>query len=183
MPNLRNDNLYQIALAGVFTAFGIVLPMMFHVLGLGSTFLPMHIPVLLSGFFLDAPAAAAVGALTPILSSIFTGMPPAFPVMPYMVFELAAYGYVTSFMYRKLHKNVYISLVCSMILGRIVSGVAVWMLTTFFGAKFPTPFAFIAASITKGLPGIAIQLIFIPAVVLLLKKYQIRARGRDTLEP
>ncbi|NLU10962.1 MAG: ECF transporter S component [Tepidanaerobacter acetatoxydans] len=180
---MRNDNLYQIALAGVFTAFGIVLPMMFHVLGLGSTFLPMHIPVLLSGFFLDAPVAGAVGALTPILSSVFTGMPPAFPVMPYMVFELAAYGYMTSFMYRKLRQNVYVSLVGSMVLGRIVSGIAVWVLTAFFGAKFPTPVAFIAASITNGLPGIAIQLIFIPAVVLLLKKYQMRATGRDTLEP
>ena len=61
---MKNKNLTQIATAGLFIAFGIVLPMMFHAIGLGSTFLPMHIPVLLSGFLLDAPIAAAVGCPT-----------------------------------------------------------------------------------------------------------------------
>lgn len=179
---MKKNNLIQIATAGLFIAFGIVLPMMFHVIGLGSTFLPMHIPVLLSGFVLDAPMAAAVGAITPFLSSIFTGMPPAFPVMPYMVCELAAYGYVTSLFYKKMHRNVYTSLICSMISGRIVSGMAVWILATLFAAKLPGPITFITASVTKGLPGIAIQLIFIPGIVLLLRKYMVKMLGRSNIE-
>lgn len=93
--------------------------MIFHAFGLGSTFLPMHIPVLLAGFVISIPFAITVGALTPFLSSVFTGMPPLFPVMPYMVFELAAYGAVASILYRKLKVNVYISLIGSMIAGRI----------------------------------------------------------------
>ena len=168
---MKKNNLTQMAIAGLFIAFGIVLPMMFHAIGLGSTFLPMHIPVLLSGFVLDAPMAAAVGAITPFLSSMFTGMPPAFPIMPYMVFELAAYGYMISFFYRKIHRNAYISLIGSMISGRIVAGVAVWVLATLFAAKLPGPVVFITSSVAKGLPGIIIQLIFIPAIVLLLEKY------------
>ena len=136
---MKNNNITQIATAGLFIAFGIVLPMMFHAVGLGSTFLPMHIPVLLSGFVLDAPIAAVVGAMTPFLSSMMTGMPPAFPVMPYMVFELATYGFMTSFLYRKIKQNVYISLIGSMISGRIVAGIVVWVLATLFAAKLPGP--------------------------------------------
>jgi hypothetical protein len=179
---MKNSNLTQIATASLFMAFGIVLPMIFHVIGLGSTFLPMHIPVLLSGFALDAPMAAVVGAITPFLSSVFTGMPPAFPVMPYMIFELAAYGYMTSFLYRKMHRNVYTSLIVSMICGRIVSGIAVWFLVTLFAAKLPGPVIFITASVTKGIPGIIIQLVFIPAIVLLLEKYKMKMLGRNTIE-
>ena len=136
---MKNNSIFQIALAGLFIAFGIVLPMMFHVVGLGSTFLPMHIPVLLSGFVLDTPMAAAVGALTPFLSSLFTGMPPVFPVMPFMIFELATYGLMTSLFYRKMHHNVYISLIGSMVSGRIAAGMAVWILATFFAAKLSVP--------------------------------------------
>jgi len=175
------NNLTQMAAAGLFIAFGIVLPMIFHAIGLGSTFLPMHIPVLLSGFMLNAPMAAAVGAITPFLSSMFTGMPPAFPIMPYMVFELAAYGFITSFLHRKMHLNVYTSLIGSMICGRIVSGIAVWVLTVLFAAQLPGPVAFITASVTTGLPGIVIQLIFIPAVVLMLEKYKAKVLGRNTI--
>jgi len=174
-------NLYQIAVAGLFIAFGLVLPMMFHTIGLGSTFLPMHIPVLLAGFMLDAPIALAVGALTPFLSSMFTGMPPAFPIMPYMIFELATYGFLISYLYRKLNLNVYLSLVGSMICGRIVAGIAVWVLTTLFAAQLPGPVAFIMASVTTGLPGIAIQLIFIPVVVMMLEKYGAKILRRNYL--
>ena len=173
------NNLTQTAAAGLFIAFGIVLPMMFHAIGLGSTFLPMHIPVLLAGFMLEAPIALAVGAITPFLSSMFTGMPPAFPIMPYMVLELATYGFMTSYLYRKFNLNVYTSLLGSMICGRIVAGIAVWVLTTLFAARLPDPVAFVMASVTTGLPGIVIQLIFIPAVVLILEKYGARILRRN----
>mgnify|MGYP000908412253 FL=1 len=161
----------NIILSGLFIAIGIALPMMFHVLGLGSVFLPMHIPVLLSGFFVDIPYAFAVGAITPMLSSMMTGMPPAFPVMPYMVFELAAYGGVVGITYKKGKLNPHLSLICSLITGRIVAGFAVWILATFFTAKLPGPVAFILGAIAKGFPGIIIQLVFIPPTIILAKRY------------
>jgi len=95
---------------------------------------------------------------------------------------LAAYGYVASFLYRKMHRNVYTSLIGSMICGRIISGIAVWVLATLFAAQLPGPVIFITASVAKGLPGIVIQLIFIPAIVLLLEKYKVKMSGRNTIE-
>ncbi|MDK2811559.1 MAG: hypothetical protein PWR27_2268, partial [Petroclostridium sp.] len=131
---MQNKSVKEMVLSGLFIAMGLLLPMIFHAFGMGSTFLPMHIPVLLAGFVVSMPYAIAVGVVTPILSSLLTGMPPMFPVLPYMVFELAAYGAVASLLYRRLKLNVYISLVGSMIVGRIVSGIAVWVLATFFMA-------------------------------------------------
>ena len=179
---MKDKGIGQLALAGLFIAFGLVLPMMFHVVGLGSTFLPMHIPVLLAGFVLEVPFAAAVGAMTPFLSSIFTGMPPTFPVMPYMVFELAVYGTMTSILYRKMRLNVYISLILGMISGRIMAGIVVWILAKFFATQLPGPVAFITGSIVTGLPGIIIQLVFIPPLVMLLQKYRLKELGDDTVE-
>ncbi|MCR4435096.1 MAG: ECF transporter S component [Clostridiales bacterium] len=167
---MKSKSVREVVLSGLLVAMGLLLPMIFHAFGLGSTFLPMHIPVLLAGFVVSLPFAVAVGAATPILSSVLTGMPPMFPVLPYMVFELAAYGGVACFLYRKLRLNVYVSLVGSMAAGRIVSGLVVWVMATFFMAKLPGPLVFISGGIVQGIPGIIIQLLFIPALVLILSK-------------
>lgn len=173
---MEKKSVREIVLSGLFIALGLILPMVFHVFGAGSTFLPMHIPVLLAGFAVSVPFAIAVGVITPVLSSVLTGMPPAFPVLPYMMFELAAYGTVTSFLYRKLNLNVYVSLVCSMIAGRIVSAVVVWVLATFFVTKLPGPIVFITGAIAQGIPGIIIQIIFIPAIIFSLNKSRLIVR-------
>ena len=167
---MQNKSVKEIVLSGLFIALGLILPMIFHMVGAGSTFLPMHIPVLIAGFMVDLPFAVAVGVLTPILSSLFTGMPPVFPVLPYMVFELATYAAVASVLYRKFKLNVYVSLICSMIAGRIISSLVVWGLAAFFMAKLPNPIVFITGGITQGIPGIIIQIVFIPAIVFALEK-------------
>lgn len=167
---MQNKSIREVALSGLFIAIGLILPVIFHAFGVGSAFLPMHIPVLLAGFVISIPFAIAVGVLTPVLSSVFTGMPPVFPVLPYMVFELAVYGAVASLLYRKLKLNIYISLIGSMIAGRIVSGIVVWILAAFFTAKLPGPAAFITGGVVSGIPGIIIQIVFIPAIIMILGK-------------
>lgn len=179
---MKKSIVHQIVLSGMFIALGFIVPQAFHLLGAGTTFLPMHIPVLLAGFILDAPFAAMVGFLTPMLSSFITGMPPLFPVLPFMVFELATYGFAASLFYRHLKQNIYVSLVGAMVAGRAMAGVAVWLLVAAFAAKLPGPVAFVLGSTVTGLPGIIIQLIFIPAVVALLNKYQLRGGEGKAIE-
>lgn len=165
---MENKTTKKLILSGVFIALGIVLPILFHALGSGSVFLPMHIPVMLSGYFLDPGYALAVGAITPFLSSALTGMPPIFPMVPIMIFELATYGLVVSVISRKI-ENPFIPLISSMLCGRIVAGSVVWVLAKFFAAKLPTPWMFITGAVAKGMPGILIQLFFIPATIILLE--------------
>lgn len=167
---MKNKSVKELVLSSLFIAIGLLLPMIFHAFGMGSTFLPMHIPVLIAGFAVSVPFAITVGVLTPLLSALLTGMPPLFPVLPFMIFELAAYGAVASLLYRKFKLNVYVSLLTSMILGRIISGIVVWLLVTLFAAKLPGPVVFVAGSITGSIPGIIIQIIFIPALVLILDR-------------
>ncbi len=167
---MHKNTIRQITLAGLFIAIGLILPMAFHVLGPGTTFLPMHIPVLMAGFSLGLPMALLVGILTPILSSLLTGMPLIFPVLPFMILELGTYALGTSFLYRTLKWNVYVSLLVTMVLGRIAAMSAVWVLVNYTTAKLPNPWVFITGAITAGVPGIFIQLILIPPIVIMLRK-------------
>ena len=164
----------------VYTAFfitlGIVLPLIFHVIGgpgLGKIFLPMHLPVLIGGAFLGPAAGLIIGILTPLLSSLFTGMPPMIPILPIMIGELALYGLIMGYLYFKLNINIFISLLFSMIAGRIMAGVVVLVLVYGFGlAQLPAnPLIYIYGTITAGIPGIIAQLILVPVVIKYIKNY------------
>ena len=167
---MQNNLSREIALAGMFIAIGVLLPLFFHKIGAGPMFLPMHIPVLIAGFALSMPFSIIVGAATPVLSSLISGMPPMFPVLPYMVFELTAYSLSACVFYRTIKAGIYISLLASMIIGRTVSGIVVWLLASFLGAALPGPVAFVCAGAIASLPGIIIQLAIIPLVIFRLEQ-------------
>ena len=63
-----------------------------------------------------------------------------------------------------------------------MAGIVVWILATFFATQLPGPVAFITGSVVTGLPGIIIQLVFIPPLVMLLQKYRLKELGDDTVE-
>ena len=161
----------QLTLSAMFVALAIVTPMLLHgIPNAGTLFLPMNFVVLLGAFFLEPAFALMVGALSPVVNMLITGMPPAFPVLPFMVAELAVYGLSASVLYRKLKLDRAISLVLAMVLGRLAAASAVWALVNWFGAKLPAPWAFFAATFTGSLPGIAIQLAAIPSIVAVIQR-------------
>jgi hypothetical protein len=49
-------------------------------------------------------------------------------------------------------------------------GSAVWVLVNYTTAKLPNPLIFITGAVTTGIPGIAIQLLLIPPIVIMLRK-------------
>ena len=169
----------ELTKAAFFIALGIVLPMGFHFFQMGGpVFLPMHIPALLAGFFLSPLPALMVGVLTPLLSSVLTGMPPLFPMAPIMMVELATYAVVVSLMrQRYLTANRPLSqvlcLLVAMISGRIAAGLVVFVLSVTVAGMKLSPIPYVIGSVTKGLPGILLQLIFIPALLLLLNKARV----------
>ncbi len=164
----------NIVIAGLLIAIGVIVPSIFHSVGIaGNIFLPMHIPVLLGGFLLTPIYALLVGIVTPILNSLLTGMPALFPIAIIMVFELGTYGFVASYFYRKSKMPVILSLILSMILGRVVAGMVVYILAMAFTTVQMKPLLFIQGSVTLGLPGIIIQIILIPIIMLAINKYKI----------
>ncbi|KDE74238.1 hypothetical protein FUSO7_03870 [Fusobacterium necrophorum BFTR-2] len=93
----------NLLITSTFISFGIILPIIFHHLTLGGKiFLPMHIPVLISGILIGKKEGLLTGAITPIFSSIITGMPILFPIAFIMVFELSAYGFFPDIIMKKL---------------------------------------------------------------------------------
>lgn len=167
----------KLVLMAIFIALGIVLPISFHLFGSGlaSIISPMHIPVFIAGAFLGSLAGLIIGAITPLLSSLFTGMPPVLPMLPIMFVELAIYGCIIGYLFKTKDLNIYFSLLISMLLGRIGAGIVVWFLVHVFSITYlpANPLIFVQGTIVKGLPGIVIQLILVPIVVKYLQNSRV----------
>ncbi|MDZ7261925.1 MAG: class I SAM-dependent methyltransferase [candidate division KSB1 bacterium] len=157
----------ELVLAALFGALGLVLPIFFHALGLGSVFLPMFLPLLTLGFMVSVPTAVAVGLMTPIISSLLTGMPPIVPpIAPIMSVEAAAMAGLASWLYHNLRVNFWICLIGGILAGRLVLLLAVLFVAPLLG--LPGEVLSISAVII-GLPGIVLQLVMVPALVKLLE--------------
>ncbi len=168
-----------IVLCGIFTCLGVVFPRFFHFFGAvsGQTFLPMHIPVLLAGLTVSSTCGAITGVLCPLLSCFLTSMPTLIK-MPFMCIELFCYGFFaglfTKFFDKKLKNkvlSVYISLLASQICGRIVNILCTMIIVYIFGMQNPAISVKAALlSVPAGIVGIVIQLVFIPPIVLAIKR-------------
>lgn len=155
----------------LFVALGILLPIAFHVVGMGKVFLPMHIPVLLAGFFCGPMVGMLVGMITPLLSAVLTGMPPLMPpVAQGMVFELGLYGLLTGFLYERLRLGVYPSLLLAMAAGRVVYGFLGYLILPLFGLNQVPLLAPVLLAVGESLPGVALQLVLIPLVVGVIER-------------
>lgn len=167
----------EMVLGGLLLASGIILPMIFHMFGMtGPIALPMHIPVLIGGFLLQPQLALALGIITPVISGLLTGMPVMFPMAVIMAFELGTYGFVASLATRKLKLSEISTLATAMVAGRIAAGITVAVLVQLFGVKM-NPVLFVKGAVITGLPGIVIQLAFIPALMYGIKAYSKKSRA------
>lgn len=160
----------QLMFASLCVALGILLPMVFHSIpNAGSVFLPMHIPVLLSGFICSWPFSLAVGIITPVLSSMIFGMPAA-ARLPAMLCELAVYGMMSGLLFRIIRTRyltlrIYLTLIGSMAAGRLVAGL---MNALIFKSGSYSIQIWLTAMFATALPGIVIQFTIIPALVIAL---------------
>ena len=159
----------KIVLSALLLAIGIILPFFTgQIKEIGDTLLPMHIPVLLTGFICGWQWGLVVGLILPILRSTLFSMPPMFPNAVWMAAELATYGVVSGILYSKTRK-IYLSLIVSMVSGRIVWGVTKAILLC-VGEKSFTFAAFITGGFLDAVPGIILQLILVPIIVKIVNK-------------
>lgn len=87
-----------------------------------------------------------------------------------MAFELGTYGFIASLATRKLKLPIIPSLIMAMLAGRVIAGLTVAVLVQLFGVKI-NALMFVKSAIIIGLPGIIIQLIFIPTIIYAIKVY------------
>ncbi len=171
---MKNRALKNLILSALFLAIGLVLPFFTgQIPAIGKMLLPMHIPVLLCGLICGWQWGLGVGFILPLLRSLLFGMPVMYPTALAMAFEMAAYGAVIGFLYARSKwqcvKALYKCLIPAMVAGRLVWGCVMFLLMGLGGSAFSFQ-AFLAGSMLNAVPGIVLQLVLIPAVMVLLDR-------------
>ncbi len=169
-------NVRKMVASALCLALCLVLPLLTgQIPEIGNALCPMHLPVLLCGFICSWPWGMAVGFVAPLLRSVIFGMPPMFPTGVSMAFELGAYGLISGLVYRKLPRrpwSVYAALVAAMVGGRLVWGAVRFILAGLTAGEFPFS-VFLAGAVTTAIPGILVQLVLIPVLVITLQKARV----------
>lgn len=173
----------KIVLCAMFLSIGIVLPFFTgQIPQVGRMLLPMHIPVILCGLICGGKSGAAVGFIMPLMRSMIFIMPPMYPDAVAMAFELASYGFIVGFMYENARwhciKSLYRCMITAMIGGRLVWGIAMVALLG-IGENGFTFGMFFAGAFINAVPGIILQLVFVPAMMLALDKTHLVPFGKN----
>ena len=174
MSTKRKNQLVNLTLSAMFLAIGLLLPLLTgQIKQIGNMLLPMHIPVILCGLICGWQYGLGVGLVVPLLRSALFGMPIFFPNAVSMAFELATYGFVVGFLY--FHSRwkcviaLYRCMIIAMLSGRVVWGI-VQVCLLGLGENGFTFSAFIAGAFLNAIPGIILQLILIPSIMIALNR-------------
>ena len=166
-------NIRKLVTAAMLMAVGIVLPFFTgQIPQVGNMLLPMHLPVIVCGLICGWQHGGIVGFMLPLLRYVLFGMPPM-PNGLAMAFELAAYGAISGFLYNRSRwqciVSLYRSLVIAIIGGRVIWGMVRVVMLGMTGNAF-TWQMFMAGAFLNAVPGIILQLVFIPALMVALNK-------------
>lgn len=169
-----NNNVKKLTYSAVALAAAILMPFITaNNRELGNALCLMHIPVLLCGFICGPVCGATVGFMAPLLKGflITPGAPPVQTAIP-MAFELCTYAVMAGLLYKALPKKIpytYFALISAMLSGRIIWGIAK---AIFLGVKggVLTFTVFWTEGFVNALPGIALQIMLIPVVIIALDK-------------
>ena len=168
----------NLTLSAMFLALAYVLPFITgQIPEIGAMLCPMHIPVILCGYVCGGPWGLAVGFVAPLFRSLTLGMPTLFPKAFAMAFELAVYGFMSGFLYRIFPKKkayIYCSLLISMTAGRLVWGLVQFLCMGLADTEFGFS-AFWAGAVANAVPGIIIQIVLIPLIIIALQKAKLIA--------
>jgi riboflavin transporter FmnP len=156
---------------GLVVAAAWALPALIHLLGLPvRLLLPMHWPAMLAGLVYGWRSGAVIGAASPIVSYLISGMPrPA--VLPSMTFELAAYGAIAGFMVQVLQRGRVEAALASVIGGRLVF-LAVMVATGAITTAFPV---YLQAAMLPGLAAAVAQVVLLPLIASAWVRWESRA--------
>lgn len=171
---MTNKSLKNLILSAMFLALGFILPMLTgQIPVIGKILLPMHIPVFLCGLICGWKHGLAIGGTLSILRSLLFSVPVMYPTAIAVAFEMAVYGSVTGILYSRSKaqtvRSLYCAMLVAMVLGRAVRCVAEIALLGFAGNAFVWK-TFVTGVLLNAIPGILLQLILIPAIMLALKR-------------
>jgi len=178
--------------SGLLVALGVLIPFVVaHGFGVpGVVFLPMHIPVFLLGMLCGPLLGGVGGIIIPVLSSLLTGMPVAFPMLPLMMGELFTYGLIIGLMSKLIYSKMdsislarnnslrsriiyyasfYPALLVAQLGGRLVYATIFTVLLTAGGGNIQA--LSVTAAFVRGLPGLIIQWTLLPTIAIIARRH------------
>jgi len=177
---LKWDSIRAYLFICCFISLGVLVPWICHQFHLaGPTFLPMHYFVLIAGLLFGWRVGLITGLLTPLASYGISDMP-VINTLPQVVIELSAYGALAGLLREKLTFRMPWSLLGAMIGGRLALLLLSLIMYIFIGYSYSPvgvetgPLQTLWVVVKQGWPGILIQLLTIPIVIMLVEKYVIR---------
>lgn len=171
--NQTKTHIKNMVLAAMFMALGLVLPFLTgQIPQIGNMMLPMHLPVLLCGLICGWQYGGIVGFVLPLFRYMLFAMPPM-PTGIAMAFEMATYGAVVGFLYARSRWQcviaLYRCLIIAMIAGRVVWAATRIIMTGVTSVPF-TWEIFLSGAFLTAVPGIILQLIVIPAIMVAMDR-------------
>lgn len=175
-------HLRRLTISSCFLALAFVLPFATgQIPRIGNMLCPMHLPVMMCGYLCGPVWGAVVGVVAPLLRSLLVGQPS--PLMPRgiaMAAELCAYGLSVGLLGYWLRTAAsrnkktamaaaYLSLVGSMVFGRIVWGLTQYGLATAMNSAFLWA-DFWTRGVVNAIPGMILQLILFPTLTPVLAR-------------
>ena len=154
------------AYVGLFIALDVSVPWICHIIHplAGPMFLPMFFFILLAGVLFGWRAGILVGRLTPLISYGIAGMPSP-QVLPRIITEATFYGLAAGILHGHFKFGVLPSIIGAIAIGRLA---ALAELTLILGGSHSVILAWQTAKL--GWPGIVLQLLLLPLIILLLEK-------------
>lgn len=160
----HRTDLRALVVSAMMTALAVTLPAAFHLVGLGSTFLPLLLPITVNAFLVPTRWAVATGIIAPLASMLATGMPPLYPpIALVMAAEGAVISAVAATLFRLTRRR---RLLLPLVAGIVSGRCTMLLLTGILAGHFGLPAAFSAgASLLHGMPGVVLQIVLVPIVV------------------
>ncbi len=175
MKRTQSRSIRNLTVSGVCLALCLVLPFLTgQIREIGNMLCPMHFPVLLAGFVCGPWWGLAVGFIAPLLRHLIFTMP-QMPGALGMAFEMAAYGCIVGILWRLLRgriRDIYTALLTAMVAGRLIWGCAMALILGLSGSSFSFS-AFLSGAVLGALPGIVLQIVLVPLIVMALRRARI----------
>ncbi len=151
-----------------FVALDVTIPWTLHQVHplSGPTFLPMFFFALMAGLLFGWRVGLLVGFLSPLLSLGISGMPVT-GFLPQVIAQNSLLGLTAGLLYGTFRLNIVSSLLAAIITSRL----AQVLIIVIFSFNEVNPLAAVWRTVQLGWPGIAIQVIILPLIIIALNHW------------
>ncbi len=172
----------KIFIAAGIIALAVLLPQIVHAaFGAegGARWLPMYLPVLLGACLLGWRWGLGIGIFSPLLSFIITSAAgSAMPIaarLPYMMLELGAFALVSGAFSGKIFANAWMAFP-AVLLAQVCGRAVFFVFAVIFQNILPLAPMQVWSQILSGLPGLLLQAVLVPVLVIVLRAVLLREK-------